>query len=226
VTNPQTTEQHALVPLTFSEAVAVDNYKAAMSGAFSAADSVADKVVTASVSIATAYGAVIALVAPKDTPAPWQAALPFVAMAAAVGTALYAQSLGISIAPTDKVNDVLARITSTINSKRVWGRRALYALVAALIIAGYVIYEYYGPSAEEDETPAQVTLYLSSAGTKAVSLACGRKNLTSLRGEVKDVSNLSEARVSLEVSESQCPSGAGVVELSQRAITGVKRSPP
>jgi hypothetical protein len=36
-----------LTPLTFSESVIVDNYRAAVGGALAAADSVADKVVTA-----------------------------------------------------------------------------------------------------------------------------------------------------------------------------------
>jgi hypothetical protein len=215
-------QRYELQPLTFSQAVGVDSYKATMTGALAAADSVADKVVTAAVSFATAYGAVIALVTPKDAQTPWQVAVPFAPLATAVGLALYAQSIGISVSPKDDVDVVLTNTTTTIDSKRRLGRWALYALVVALLASGYVVYTYYGPSAKKD-TPAQVTLYLTPAGTKAVSVACGKQGIAVIRGSVKDVGDLAAARVPLHVTKQACPSGGGTLLLPQQEIAATKR---
>lgn len=212
---------HELEPLSFSEAVAVDNYRAAMTGALTAADSLADKLVVTTVSVATAYGAVIALVAPKDSQTPWQAAVPFAPLAIAIGVALYAQSIGIPIDPNDKLEVVRKRIERTITSKRAWGRGALGALVLGLLVAGGVVYEYYGPSAKETKAPAQVTLYLTPIGSKAIGLACGRGGANSLKGLV-NVTDLSAEWVPIRVTRAACPSGAGLVNVPRRGIAATK----
>jgi hypothetical protein len=218
-----TANGNGLEELTFSERVAVDNYRGAMTGALAAADSIADKVVTAAISVATAYGAVIVLVAPKDSNTPLQAVLPFIPLACAVGLALYAQSIGIAIDPQDEVAAVRDRIQRTIGSKRTWGRVALAVLVVGLIMAGWVVYSFYGQSAKpEVATPAEVELYLTPGGTAAVELACGKDDVKVLSGQVEDVETLTSARVSVKVTKAECPSGAGNVVLPQRMIAATK----
>ena len=214
---------NGLTPLTFSEQIVVDNYRAAMTGALAAADSVADKVVTAAFSVATAYGAVIVLIAPKDSQTPWQAVIPFVPLALAMGLALYAQSIGIEIGETDVVETVRTRVQSTVSGKRKWGRWSLAALVAALIAAGWVVYSFYGPSAKTDEPSLiDAELYLTSAGTAAVKLVCGKDAVTVLSGQVEGATALTSSRVSMKVTKAECPSGAGNVVLPQRMIAASK----
>jgi hypothetical protein len=212
-----------LTPLTFSESVIVDNYRAAVGGALAAADSVADKVVTAAFAVATAYGAVITLVAPKDLQTPWQAAVPFVPLALAVGVALLTQSIGISVQPTDAVDAVRKNTINAIRWKRLLGGVSLVVLAIALVTAGWVVYSFYGPSAQTDEeTPVAAELFLTPAGTSAIERVCGNADVTVVRGQVNGAEALTSPRVSLELTKAECPSGAGTVVLPQRMIAASK----
>ena len=215
--------QEGLKALTFDQRVAVDNYRAAMTGALGAADSIADKVVTSSIALATAYGAVIALVAPKDAQAPWQAALPFVPLAIAVGLALNAQRIGVDIEPTNDVARVRDATKNAITGKRRWGAAALVSLAIGLFVAGWVVYKYYGPSARsEDTTPATAEVYLTPAGTSAIKRVCNKAGVTVLSGQVDGADALNSARVSVKVTKSECPAGAGTVVLPQKMIAASK----
>ncbi len=208
--------------LTFGEAVGVDNYKGALNGALAGADSLADKIVTAALAVGSAYGAVIALVAPKDSATPWQVVWPFVPLAGAVGLALWAQSRSVSIATEDEVDKVVATINSTISEKRKYGRWALYALIAALILAGVIVAKYYGPSAKTDSQPANVTVYLNAAGAKAVGVACGGTNQTSVTGTTTDAS---ADPLVLKVDDKACANGGGTLVLPRRTVAATKQTP-
>ena len=215
--------QDGLTPLTFDQRVAVDNYRAAMTGALFAADSIADKVVTASFALATAYGAVITLVAPKDAQTPWEAALPFVPLAVGVGLALNAQRIGVDIEPTNEVERVRNATNDAIVGKRRWGGVALAFLTIAMLVAGWVVYKYYGPSAQtEDTTPVSAEVYVTPAGTSAIKRVCNKGGVTVLSGEVDGAAALESARVSVKVTKSECPSGAGTVVLPQKLIAASK----
>jgi len=100
-------KQYELRSETFSEKVVIDSYTAAATGALAAADAVADKIATAGFSIATAYAAVIALVAPKDSKSTMFVVSPFVLLGAAVVLALVAQSIKMSLDPTNDTTVVL-----------------------------------------------------------------------------------------------------------------------
>src|SRR2546428_4126332 len=56
-------------PPYFTEAALLDAYKDAIKGALGAADTAADKILTASVSLAAGYGALLRLAPPKKGPA-------------------------------------------------------------------------------------------------------------------------------------------------------------
>ena len=89
-------QQSELRPPTLAENLAIEGYKTAITTALASVNGVCDKIVTAAFSVATAFGAVVALVAPKESPAPLLMALPFLLFAAAVALALYAQSIAVA----------------------------------------------------------------------------------------------------------------------------------
>jgi hypothetical protein len=216
-------EEPALRAPTFAETVSLDNYKAAMGNALSAADSLADKVVTASFSVATAYGAVVALVAPKDSSSPLLILAPFIALGVAVALALFAQSLGISLTDTDDLGTIRTRINSMISSKRLWGRLALVALAAGIVIAGYAVRETYGPAATSTGSTT-VRVWLTPAGTNLVARVCGGGRVTELAGQVDNADQLTDSRVPITVDAKACPAGKGTILLPQRAIAVTKEA--
>jgi hypothetical protein len=203
--------------LYFDELLAIESYKKATSDALGAADGVADKVVTAAFSIATAYGAVVALVAPKDGASPIEIVAPFACLAIAVVLALVAQSVGVSMV-SGKTTAKLVR--STVQSALAWkrgiSRSGLVVLAAAMVVAGLVVYDTYRPTAG---TKTTVTVWLSTAGTRLVSDACREADVAQITGQVGDLSALSAKRVQLDVDGTQCKAGAGTLILPQAAIT-------
>lgn len=226
MTDPPTTltdeagTKYVLRGETFSEKVAIDSYTTAATGALTAADGVGDKIATAGFSIATAYAAVIALVAPKDSRSPIFVVLPFVLLAAAVVLGLIAQSVRVSLDPTNDTQVIADRVSSTISTKRLWLSGAMVALVGGLIVGGVAVYETYGPGTES--TPnTTVSIWLSPVGTQLVTDACG-KSANPLVGEVKDTDVLSAATVRVVVAQAQCPKGAGTLVLPKRAIAASK----
>jgi hypothetical protein len=208
--------------LTVDELVAVDSYKSAASGALEAADKLADKIVTASFSFATAYGAVIALVAPKDSTQPLIVVLPFALLGIAVGLALYAQSMAVGIQEGAQLAALRTSVSSVVDQKRSWGRGALAVLTVGLLVAGYVLHEKYAEPAEDDSA-AVVQIWLTAAGTSYVADACGNEGVAQVDGVVEKVDTLSASRVPLIVDATACPDGAGTLFLPQRAIAVAKR---
>jgi hypothetical protein len=205
---------------TFSEKVAIDSYTAAATGALTGADGVGDKIATAGFSIATAYVAVIALVAPKDSRSPIFVVLPFVLLAAAVVFALIAQSVTVSLDPTNDTQVIADRISSAISTKRLWLWGAMVALVAGLIVGGVAVYETYGPGTESTRNTT-VRIWLTPVGAQLVTDACGQSPKP-LVGEVKDTDALSASTVPVIVDQAQCPKGAGTLVLPKRAIATSK----
>jgi heme A synthase len=205
---------------TFDEAVAIDNYKAASKEALSAANSVTDKIVTAAFSIATAYGAVIALVAPEETPSPLAVAIPFALLAIAVGTALYGQSIGIDLSGDDEVDKLQGIVNNTVKSKRRWSRGALIALALGVLAAGILLRDAYAKPATP-ESPVSVRVWLNPHGVKALEKTCGPHG-PSIAGKVKSIEGFEKRSIPLEVTAAACPSGAGTVVLRRRQVTVVK----
>ena len=207
---------------TYAESVALENYKTAMGTALSSADALADKIVTAAFSIGTAYGAAIALVAPKDAQSTFEVVLPFAAIAVAVGLALFAQSRSISLDETNELATIRENIKGTVGAKRLWGRLALVALVAGVILAGWVLHETYGPGAKKD-TSSSVTIGLTPAGSKLVKQVCGPRSGTVLRGKASGSESFSSARATVTVGAGTCPNAPGKLVLPRSAIGVVTR---
>jgi hypothetical protein len=212
----------ALRAPTFAESAAIDTYKEAVTGALSSADSVSDKIVTAAFSVATAFGAIVALVTPKDSTSHYLVALPFVLLAAAIGAALYAQSRAVPIKPTDDLTTVKSSVDSTVRSKRLWGRVALAALAAGMLVAGGVLVSTYRESTKKS-TPTAVQLWLTPAGASTVARACGPGTPSPLKGTVADPKQLAAATVEIKVDATACPGGAGLLVLPRAAIAVARR---
>jgi hypothetical protein len=208
----------------FSEKVIIDTFVTAGTGALTRADGIAEKVVTAAFSVATAYTAVIALVAPKDSVSPPLVIAPFILFAAAIVLALMAQSVQLQLEPaTNDVREISRRVQTSTRSKRDWGYGGLAALTLGLVIAGLAIYETYGPGADEKDTAIDVEIWLTPAGTRLVGAACGNV-ANPLVGEVADADSLSSGTVALEVTKAGCRNGAGTLVLPRRAIGIAKQT--
>jgi hypothetical protein len=207
--------------LTFAEHVVVEGYKAAAAKAVSDADTLADKIVTASFSVATAYGAVVALVTPKDSPSTMLIVAPFVVIAGAIGLALLAQSFTLPLQVSNDFATVQASLASTTSKKRWTGRGALAVLAIGVALAGYAIYETYGPGAEEDKPSTAVELWLTTAGEVVMTDACGTSK-SPVSGMIHDTSELSETRVEIVLDATVCTNGAGTLVLPQKAISAAK----
>lgn len=206
----------------FSERVVIDNYVTAGTTALASADGVADKIVTAAFSVATAYAAVIALVAPKDSTSPVLTITPFVLLAVAILLALIAQSVQLQLEPaTNVVEEISSRVTNCTNAKRHWGYGALAALVVGLGLAGYAIYQTYGPGAKPKVSSIRAEIWLNRAGGHLVREACGKAR-SPLVGRVDDESALTAATVPVRVTKYVCPKGRGTLLLPRRAIVVVK----
>lgn len=207
--------QGELRPPTYSEQVAIDTYKTVAGSALSDASAFGDKVVTAAVAVGTAYGAVIALVSPKDTPSDLKMVAPFIALAIALAFSLWAQRAGISITHSDDLDKIRTDIEDTLKAKRFRGGLGLAALVVGLVIAGTAVNDAYGGDDKDETKPA--TLWLSTPGEALVKTACGSSG-DSLEGRVAGAEVLRAKYVVIKVDASACPEAAGTLVLPASAI--------
>jgi len=215
-------EDDGLRSMYFSEKLIIDTYRNAGTSAFTSADGIADKIVTAAFSVGTAYVAVIALVSPKDSVSPLLVTVPFVLLAIALGCALRAQSFQLQLEPpTNSVTVISSRVAATIKSKRKWGTGALIALILGLVIAGWAVYETYGPGADEQDSTITAQIWLTPAGMELVTTACGKVD-DPLVGNVDEAKALSSGSVTVAVTTETCKQGGGTLVLPRRAIAVAK----
>jgi hypothetical protein len=201
---------------TLAESVAIKTYTAAVEGSLKSGDEAGDKLATAAVSVATAYGAVIALVAPKDSTAALVVALPFIAFALALVLGLWAQSLGINATPNDELPKLQSSVETLVKKKRCLNRIALAVLGLGLLGAGVVVAEKY-QSPPKASTAAVV--WLSPAGRADVWASCS-KPLKMITGDV-DPSTLDDAWLTIKAPKPQCPSASNTLVLPASAIASV-----
>lgn len=175
----QTPETLPVRPLSFEEQTAVAAYEKAISDALAAADSAAERLITAAFSIATAYGALIALVAPEDETKSWILGLPFLPLMGAAIAAMVAHTVGIDVDITGDIQLVTRRIESSIVSKRRPAWIALVLMVVAVAVAGWIVVDRYsgGETASDDlsvtiwVTPSEAQKLVSVCGTTTASIS-------------------------------------------------------
>jgi hypothetical protein len=204
-----------LEPPTFGQVVYIDSYQEGIKAALASADSACEKILTAAISLTTVYGAVIALVAPKEKAADIWVTLPFVGFAAAVVICMWAQSKGIEFAQDDKVSTVKEKITGIINSKRGLARLAVVVLAASLVGAGVIVNKEYGKP-PTDAGADKVAVTLSPEALEVLSKSCdGTQN--PVRGEIKK-SEFPGDLVAITVGAGDCPAGAQTFSLPRESV--------
>ncbi|MDQ6948676.1 MAG: hypothetical protein M3256_21065 [Actinomycetota bacterium] len=154
-----------------------------------AATDASGALLTAAFSVATAYGAVIALVAPKDKQAPVLVALPFVGIAVAVVAAMIGRTTGVSLVATNDVGVIRNDVTSAVGRKRQMANIAIVALAAALIVAGYVLGATYRSTPATAASNSNVVVTFTPDGKRVFDAACGSDAAT-VTGKLQTASPL------------------------------------
>lgn len=140
-------EGRRLRPIGLEEEIALEAYREGVKASLASADTAADKVLGASFSIATAYGALLALVKPEKVAAPLLLGLPFALFGLAAIAGAWALAHGVKPLARLRVNDVRGAVDDTLSAKRFWTRIAVVVLVLALVASAFVVLSTYGPKA-------------------------------------------------------------------------------
>lgn len=188
------------------ELALIDAYLEAIKKSVTAIDSAAEKTLTASFSIATAYGALIGLVAPKDEPNGFLVALPFGLTALAAVTAMGALSFGVRL-KKDLTSDTLNSFKTLRHQKRLLNFVALAVLALAIGSAAWVVLTGYGPRSDAIEA-GTVIVDAPASGVSAITAACPDAN-GSVFGEVH-TETLEDSFVVVDVAEGECQAGTAV----------------
>lgn len=208
-----------LIPLTWEETVLVDAHKAALEKALESSDGACGAILTACFSLATAYGAVIALVAPKETQATLLVVSPFVLLAAGAVVALVGKASGISLddfGTTDQVKDHVVTAVGT-KRKASWG--AVACAAAGVVLAGYVVFATYSEPVATDEAN---DIVFTPAGRQQVQAACGAA-LDSVRGDAAFARRWVTITLD-DASSEECPNTDELV-LPVAAVSYVRSAP-
>lgn len=204
-----------LTNLTFGENATVEAYSEAVKASLAAADSACSSILTAVISLATVYGAVLALVTPKENPSEIALAVPFVFLGAAAVVCMWAQSTGIEFAGDDRYETVRSNIKTTIEVKRRRLRVAVSLLGVGLVIAGIIVgVNYSKPPEDAGRKPVSITL--SSEVYQALREACGQVS-NPVRGTV-EIDKLTEPSVEVELDAKTCPAGKTSFNVSTETL--------
>jgi len=158
-------------PASFDEKVLMDAYTTAANKAVESTDSACGTLLTACFSIVTAYGAAIALVAPKDEQSPVVVLTPFVLFAIGAVAAMIGKAASVNLDAVATVSDTRSRITRVAGKKRICGWVAVGALAIGLVVAGYVLNAMFGQPTAEATANQQITL--TAEGAALLAEPCG-----------------------------------------------------
>lgn len=160
-----------LMPLDFATDSLVIGYRAGIKASLGAVDAACASVLTAVVALATAYGAVLTLVTPKNGTTEGYSIIPFFFLGASAALCMWAQSAGIEFADDNKISTVRSKIEGIIGKKRNYLRLAIASLALALAVAGATVTLRYGKaSSGAEKKPANITL--SPVTHQALQQAC------------------------------------------------------
>lgn len=209
------------IPLDFSQRIVVDSYTEGIKSSLASSDSACEKILTAAISLTTVYGAVIALVAPKDEVADIVTAIPFIGFGLAALACMWGQSCGIEVAK-DQLMSTVNRNHKTVVQKKRWAARgAVFALAVSLIVAGFVLSDQYGKQPQESGS-RQASITLSEEVYRTLSQRCdGIKN--PVRGELDD-EGVSSSSATMTIKVKDCPSGPVEFAVPVASVTLVQYS--
>jgi hypothetical protein len=128
---------------SFGESVVFDAYKTAIDNALDSGNKAAEAITTAAFSLATAYGALIGLVAPKQQAPAVLIGLPFGMFALAALISLWTRAAGVKVKIENSVDGVLTTVSDMVDYKRKGARIAIALLSVSVVVAGaLVVYGY------------------------------------------------------------------------------------
>lgn len=190
------------MPLSFVTDSLVNGYREGIRASLGAVDAACASVLTATVALATAYGAVLTLVTPKDGTTEGYSVVPFFFLGAAAATCMWAQSTGIEFADDNRISTVKTKIKEVIKKKRDRLRWAISLLAIALAIAGVVVTAHYGKQADGGGTKS-ASITISPTGYQVLQKAC--KNAPNPIRATVDPEQLRTSQI--EVTLDSCPQG-------------------
>jgi hypothetical protein len=136
-----------LRPVSLEEEIALEAYREAIKAGLASADGAADKILTAALSIGTAYAGLLALVKPEKEAAPTVLALPFIAFGVAALFGAWALSKGVQSLSELNVDKVRSAVDDTLKAKRLRIGVGILGIVAGLGLAAFVVFSAYGAGA-------------------------------------------------------------------------------
>ncbi|WP_159064224.1 hypothetical protein [Streptomyces canus] len=222
-TQGQPPDRIARDPLTYGEQITVASYEEGVKAALASTDSACEKILTAAISLTTVYGAVIALVVPKDQTTDWKAVPPFAGFALAVVLCMWAQTQGIKFAPDDGTDTLKSHITGIIDKKRKKAVGAVIVLAISLIGAGVVVSLLYG-KAPSEEKAQKASITLSPEAHRAVSRECG-SIANPVQGTIEEA-DLPTGSVTISVSAKECPNGTHKFSIPTPSVMLVQIATP
>ncbi|GAA3010949.1 hypothetical protein [Streptomyces fulvorobeus] len=209
------------IPPDFGQRIAIDSYTEGIKASLSSSDSACEKILTAAISLTTVYGAVIALVAPKDESADFSTALPFCGFALAALACMWGQSCGIKFANDNLMSSVKVNLETVIRKKRWAARVAVMVLTLSLAFAGFVLSDQYGKQPQEPKSKS-ADITISAETYRALSQKCdGIQN--PVRGEIAEVDAKS---TTMTIAISSCPKGPLKFTVPVTSVTLVQLTTP
>jgi hypothetical protein len=181
--------------VTPGEESVFEAWREAIKKSLDSADDAAGTILTAAFSLATAYGALIGLVAPDDDPGPILLGLPILFFAAGAVFALLAKTRGVEVSTTSDVDRIVTSIKGAVDSKRFRASWAIGVMVAGIVVAAAVIVFSYAGSPE----PVSVTARLTDLGISSLTDSC-RGAADGLTGDLESVGDF----VVLKVAADEC----------------------
>ena len=203
--------------LTYTERIIDDVYQDALKTSLKTADTTSNLILTTAFSILTGYGAILALVSPKDSPAPVTVAVPPAILSAAVLLALAATTRSVELADHGDLTKVIGTVKRTRWWKRFLNVLAVVMLTLGLALAGVIIARTYRSEPKPD---VNARVVLTRRGQQIVMQVCATPaTVMTLNGVVKD---RNERELLLQLDAETCPSGAGTLVLPRSAVEIVK----
>jgi hypothetical protein len=162
-------------PETVDERAIREAYQEAIKGALESRDGTCAAIITASLSIVTAYTALITLVTPKSQQPIQTTLFPFVFLAAAFFCAAIGKLVGVRVEDKVKrVSEADAFVTSIYKHKFRWAFAAIGFAALGIIAAGYSLTQLYAQTIRLADSTTVSVVYLNEQGKALVAAACGR----------------------------------------------------
>jgi hypothetical protein len=208
-------------PTTVQRAI-YESYRESIKSALESRDATCGAIVTASLSILTAYGAVITLVTPKSEQPASTTLLPFGFLIAAFIVAAVGKLFGVRVRSldTDEISTYgeAAEVIKRANFWKFWaGVIAIVLIGIGVFTAARSLMKSYGHASNLSDSHVVKDIHLNEQGQKLVSTAC-RSNTTDLTGTI----NVSDGFATVTLKDPTRCDNSQVVSVPTSAIGFIK----